>query len=135
MERDNYCFGCGSDNPVGLRLEIESGEDGAVRSRYAVPEHFQGYHGVVHGGILATLLDEVMAHAVLRRVGGSAATAQLEVRYRTPAMVGDPLCLEASVLRTSGRRIQVEGRIRRADGQLVAEGQALFLQVGPATSR
>jgi uncharacterized protein (TIGR00369 family) len=135
MERDNRCFGCGTDNPAGLCLQFEHGDDGTVRSRYIAPEHFQGYHGVVHGGILATLLDEVMAHAVMRAGGSNAATAQLEIRYRMPAMVGDPLRVEAAVLRVSGRRIQAEGRIVREDGQVVAEGQALFLQVGPATSR
>jgi uncharacterized protein (TIGR00369 family) len=135
MERDNYCFGCGPDNPAGLRLTFEAGPDGTVRSTCAIPERFQGYHGVVHGGILATLLDEVMAHAVLRTGQGNAATAQLEIRYRQPARVGETLRLEAGVARISGRRIHAEGRICGEDGSVRAEGEALFLRVEKPTSR
>jgi len=135
MERDDFCFGCGTENPAGLRLRIETGADGTVWNDYTVPDHFQGYRGVVHGGILATLLDEVMAHAVLRAGSGSAATAQLEIRYRQPAPVGETLRTEARVERISGRRIQVTGRIRNREGQVVAEGQALFLRGATPTSR
>jgi uncharacterized protein (TIGR00369 family) len=135
MERDNHCFGCGPDNPAGLRLTFEAGPDGTVRGACAIPERFQGYQGVVHGGILATLLDEAMAHAVLRATAGNAATAQLEVRYRRPARVGETLRLEASVTRISGRRIHAQGRICGEDGAVRAEGEALFLRVERATSR
>jgi len=135
MERDNHCFGCGPDNPAGLRLTFEAGPDGKVRSTCILPERFQGYQGVVHGGILATLLDEVMAHAVLRAAEGNAATAQLEIRYRQPARVGEILRLEAAVSRASGRRIHVEGRICGEDGAVRAEGEALFLRVEKPTSR
>jgi uncharacterized protein (TIGR00369 family) len=135
MERDNHCFGCGPDNPAGLRLTFESSPDGTVRSTCTIPERFQGYQDVVHGGILATLLDEVMAHAVLRATEGNAATAQLEIRYRRPARVGETLRLEASVSRASGRRIHAKGRICGEDGAVRAEGEALFLRVEGVTSR
>lgn len=135
MERDNHCFGCGADNAGGLRLTFEAGPDGKVRCACAIPDRFQGYHGVVHGGILATLLDEVMAHAVLQTGKGNAATAQLEIRYRQPARIGETLLLEAAVSRTSGRRIHVEGRICGEDGAVRAEGEALFLRVEKPTSR
>ena len=135
MERDNHCFGCGADNAAGLRLAFETGPDGRVRSACAIPDRFQGYQGVVHGGILATLLDEVMAHAVLQTGQGNAATAQLEIRYRQPARIGETLLLEAAVSRASGRRIHVEGRICGEDGAVRAEGEALFLRVEKPTSR
>jgi acyl-coenzyme A thioesterase PaaI-like protein len=130
MERDNHCFCCGTDNPNGLRLSIEhDAATGAVWTECAVPEHYQGYRRTVHGGLLATLLDELMAHAALRVARGHAATARLEVAFRRPAPVGERLRVEAVVDKVSGRRIQTRGWILDGGGERLAEATGLFLAV------
>jgi uncharacterized protein (TIGR00369 family) len=129
MEVDNYCFCCGKDNPQGMKLEIHTGEDGEVFTLYTPPAVFQGYQGVIHGGILSTLLDEIMAHAVLRQGTGSAATARMEVVFRRPARTGVQLRVTGRVDDVNGRRINTSGAIVDADGQRVAEAKALFLKI------
>ncbi|HOB53548.1 MAG TPA: PaaI family thioesterase [Acidobacteriota bacterium] len=130
MERDRFCFCCGTDNPHGLRLRIEHDEStGRVFTECAMAERYQGYRGTVHGGLLATLLDELMAHAALRAADGHAATARMEVAFRRAVPVGEPLRVEAEVDKVSGRRIQTRGWIVNSRGERLAEASALFLAV------
>ena len=86
---DNMCFACGAANQHGLKLTFSYDGDAYVTTFIADP-HFQGYEGIVHGGILATVLDEVMARLVWEKAG-PAATAKLEVRYKRPAPTGQPI--------------------------------------------
>ncbi|HOT02333.1 MAG TPA: PaaI family thioesterase [Acidobacteriota bacterium] len=130
MERDRFCFCCGTDNPHGLQLRIAHDEStGRVFTECALAERYQGYRGTVHGGLLATLLDELMAHAALRVAGGHAATARMEVAFRRPVPVGEPLRVEAEADKVSGRRIQTRGWIVNSRGERLAEASALFLAV------
>jgi len=130
MERDRFCFCCGADNPHGLQLRIEQdGSTGRVFTECAMTERYQGYQDTVHGGLLATLLDELMAHAALRVAGGHAATARMEVAFRRPVPVGEPLRVEAEVDKISGRRIQTRGWIVNGRGERLVEASALFLAV------
>lgn len=130
MERDRFCFCCGADNPHGLQLRIEhDGSTGRVFTECALAERYQGYRGAVHGGLLVTLLDELMAHAALRAAGGHAATARLEVAFRRPVPVGESLRVEAVVDKVSGRRIQTRGWIVNGRGVRLADASALFLTV------
>jgi len=129
MEVDHYCFCCGRDNPRGMKLDIRPGDDGEVFTLYTPPAEFQGYQGVIHGGILSTLLDEIMAHAVLRRGLGSAATARMEIVFRRPARTGVELRISGRVEDVSGRRITTTAVITDEDGQRLAEAKALFLRI------
>lgn len=130
MENDNFCFCCGARNPHGLHLDIQ--EDGqGVSAVFTVPAYLQGFRDVVHGGVVSTLLDELMAHAVNRAIGGHAATVQMEVSFRRPAPTGQPLKIVGEVERVNGRRIHARGSILDADGQALARAKALFLKVSP----
>ena len=100
---DNRCFGCGPANPTGLRLEFLVAEDGTVVSLPEVPSAFEGHPGFLHGGIIATLLDEAMSKAV-RAVGYSSVTAKIEVEYRRPVPSGVRLHLEGRVVSSEGRK-------------------------------
>ncbi|PON18275.1 thioesterase [Candidatus Entotheonella serta] len=89
----DHCFACGKHNPDGLGLEFHVDADtGIVQSEFTPPARYQGYGGVVHGGILATLMDEVMAHSLWQR-GIAAVTAKMSLRYREPAPVGERLLI------------------------------------------
>jgi acyl-coenzyme A thioesterase PaaI-like protein len=79
-------FVCGKHNPDGLHLEFEPEGVAGVRTTYVIPEPFDGFAGIAHGGILATIRDECMVNTVWRR-GGTAVTARLEVRLRRPVAV------------------------------------------------
>ena len=81
---DNYCFVCGRDNPRGLKIEVRYiPEEQAAETELALPREYQGWADVIHGGILSTLLDEMMAHAVWR-FAGPGVTLSMEVRFHHP---------------------------------------------------
>ena len=124
----NRCFGCGAANPTGLRLEFLAAEDGSVVSLATVPEAFDGHPGYLHGGIIATLLDEAMSKAV-RALGLTAMTRQMEIDYRRPVPSGAPLRLEGRIVRGEGRKHWTEAKILNAKGIVLAEAKGLFIEV------
>jgi uncharacterized protein (TIGR00369 family) len=126
FQRDDFCFACGQQNEGGLRLRPAAGEGRAV-VRWTPPLHYQGYAGVLHGGIIATLLDETMAHAALS-LGGRAATAALALDFLKPVMTGRELEVRAGV-RERKRRILVMGAELIQDGEVRARGEGKFLVV------
>jgi len=129
----NRCFGCGTANPVGLHLQFYSTENGGVICDIAVPDTYEGPPGYVHGGIIATLLDETMSKAV-RLSGAVAMTARMEVDYKRPvpssaADAPKPVRLEGRVVRSEGRKHWLEARIVNADGIELAIGKGLFISI------
>ncbi|NKB68847.1 MAG: hypothetical protein GKR89_17415 [Candidatus Latescibacteria bacterium] len=86
---DGMCFACGVRNDTGLHLHFEE-VSGDIVTRFQPEARHQGFQGIVHGGILSTLLDEVMAH-VLIRAGKKAVTARMEVQFKRIARVGEAL--------------------------------------------
>jgi uncharacterized protein (TIGR00369 family) len=127
---DHHCFACGGTNPIGMRLHIELGE-GTARSTWRAGDDFVGWSDKVHGGIVATLLDEVMAWAC-SSFDAWAVTAEMSVRYRSPAAPGEELVAEGRVVRHRRRIYDVEGTVRTSDGRLVAEGSGRYLGAAPS---
>ena len=126
---DHNCFACGSTNPIGMRLEIELGE-GFAQTTWVPGDDFVGWEGKVHGGLLATLLDEVMAWAP-SSFDSWAVTAEMHVRYRSPANPGEPLTATGRVTGRRRRIYEVSGEVRGSDGRLVAEAEGRFLGASP----
>lgn len=124
----NRCFGCGQANPVGLHLEFSLAQDGAVVSFATVPDTYEGPPGYVHGGIIATLLDEAMSKSVRAR-GIVAMTRRLEVEYLRPVPSGSPVRVEGRVTRNEGRKHWVEAKILDEGGIALAEGKGLFIEI------
>ena len=124
----NRCFGCGQANPVGLHLEFLLAQDGAVVSFATVRDTYEGPPGYVHGGIIATLLDEAMSKSVRAR-GIVAMTRRLEVEYLRPVPSGSPVRLEGRVTRNEGRKHWVEAKILDDGGIALAEGKGLFIEI------
>lgn len=122
-----YCFACGDKAPVGLHLKFRYEGDEAVCD-CEVDRVFQGYNGVVHGGILATLLDEAMAYAVLR-TEKLAVTGKLEISYRKPVMVNTPLVLRARVDLAKKRIYKCSASISSPDGETLVEGTSTYVRV------
>jgi acyl-coenzyme A thioesterase PaaI-like protein len=121
---DMGCFGCSPSNRAGLGLRFgRRGE--AVFSRYAVPEHYQGAPGVVHGGILATVVDEVSCAAAVFLRNAYVVTGELTVRYLRPCPVATPLEIVARVIGEHPRYLIIEAEVRR-DATLLARSTGKF---------
>ncbi|MCA9860610.1 MAG: PaaI family thioesterase [Thermomicrobiales bacterium] len=131
---DHNCFGCGADNPWGLHLTFMAEPDGAVNSHWTPQVNHQGYDGMVHGGIISTVFDEVMAWAVTN-AGIWAVTGRLSTTYRKPVEIGVPAIARAEIAKVTSRTAEVTATIRRAsDGLLLAEATSLFVRVSPEQS-
>lgn len=127
---DHHCFGCGRLNEHGLRLDLRPDPAGeGVCARFVPPPRTEGYTGMVHGGIITTVLDEVMAWSLARREIW-AVTGQLTTRYRKPIVLGEATTATGYFVRDRGRAIEMRGEIRRdADGALLADATATFVRV------
>ena len=135
------CFVCGRENPVGLKVRWDQHpEAGEIRGTVTVPEHFNGYPGVTHGGIVASLLDETGGRTILMdggsppRVGEPSGggfedlmvTAKLEVVYRRPTPTGVPLLAVGRLTRRSETRAEAEAELRLPDGTVSARATVLL---------
>jgi uncharacterized protein (TIGR00369 family) len=127
---DNRCFGCGPANQNGLSLEFLLAEDGSVVSLPVVPSTFDGHPGYLHGGIIATLLDEAMSKAV-RAQGSTSMTRKIEIDYLRPVPSGTPIRIEGRVVRNEPRKHWAEARVVNQKGTVLAEGKGLFIEVRP----
>jgi uncharacterized protein (TIGR00369 family) len=126
---DHNCFACGDANPIGMHLHIELG-DGEARTTWRAGADFVGWEDKVHGGMLATLLDEVMAWAP-SSYDSWAVTAEMTLRYRSPANPGEELSARGWVTQRRRRIYHVRGEVHGEDGRLVAEAEGRFLGASP----
>ena len=123
------CFVCGRENPVGLKVRwVQHPEAGEIRGIVTIPEHFTGYPGVTHGGIVGAILDETAGRTILMDGGFEdlMVTAKLEVVYRRPTPTGVPLEVVGRLARRSGARAEAEAELRLPDGTVAARGTVLL---------
>ncbi len=121
------CYGCGQRNARGLRMTFEHLADGSAQSLYIAPDHLRGAPDVIHGGVQATLLDEVMGHAIHATDGDpelDIATMDFSLHYRRPAPVAVPLTIRARLVRSEGRDFFVSGEIVSPDGAVLTTAEA-----------
>ncbi|MFH0914590.1 MAG: PaaI family thioesterase [Chloroflexota bacterium] len=121
-KKRNLCFGCGPNNPIGLKLDFRW--DGKTATAEFTPnEYYQGWPGIVHGGILACLLDEALGWASLFS-GLNSVNARMEVRIKTPVKVGERLTIIGSILEDKKRLAKAKAEVLLNDGTIAAEAQA-----------
>jgi uncharacterized protein (TIGR00369 family) len=125
---NNRCFGCGPANQNGMHLEFFRAEDGSLVSFSIIPNTFEGPPGYLHGGIIATLLDEAMSKAV-RAQGSISMTRKIEIEYLRPVPSGTQLRIEGRVVRNESRKHWAEARILNEGGTVLAEAKGLFIEV------
>ena len=120
------CFACGSLNEHGLRLVLHAADDRCWLET-TLEERFEGWEGIAHGGIVSTILDEVMAWALVDHdLWG--VTARMSVEFRRPVPIGRPIRAEGRVTQARRRVIEAEGVIvDAADGSELARATALFV--------
>ena len=126
----NRCFGCGAANESGLQLLFQLAEDGTVVSLAEVPDRFEGHPGYLHGGVIATLLDEAMSKAVRSR-NVSAMTRELKVDYLRPVPSLKPIRIEGRIVGNEGRKYWAEATIFDERRARLAHGAGLFIEVKP----
>jgi acyl-coenzyme A thioesterase PaaI-like protein len=130
---ENYCFGCSQQNARGLKLGFTRTARNAIRCDYEAPTDLAGAPGVLHGGIQATILDEVFgaaAHTAFdEHRSTSMVTAEFSLRYRRPVPVGEPLVIHGALLQIEGRNYFLGGRIENAASETltVATGRWVLL--------
>jgi uncharacterized protein (TIGR00369 family) len=121
------CFVCGVDNPIGLHLDFWMDDEQVWTEFTPGPQH-QGWPGVLHGGIMATLLDETMGRAAfLRKLW--MVTVKMEMTYRKPVPLGEPLKITARIEELRGGRMIAVGQILLPDGVVAVEARGLYLRI------
>lgn len=130
-----HCFVCGLENPIGLKLKIYQTAPGVVETSYTAPWHFQGYPGVLHGGIVAALLDELSGRALMGDPSEPRFmfTGKLEVKYRKNVPVGKPLKIVGRAGKSRGKMAEGWAGIFNEQGNLLAEATALLIDVPEKT--
>ena len=127
------CFICGLENPVGLHLHLYQVEPGVIETSYTAPEHFQGYPGVLHGGIVGALIDEVAGRSHMGNDPDNPRfmfTAKLEVKYRQNVPVGIPLKIIGKAGKAKSKSAEAwAGVYDVATNELLAEGNVLLINV------
>ncbi len=128
------CFGCGEANEDGLHLSFRRFSDGTVETRHRTASHHCGLDTVVHGGIQATILDEVMGVAAQFGLPAEASdmaciTAEMHLQYRKPVVMASDVIARARIERVDGRDIYVNGAIVNTDDQALTEASSRWRQL------
>jgi acyl-coenzyme A thioesterase PaaI-like protein len=128
-----HCFICGMENPIGLHLHLYETAPGEVQSSYIAPDHFQGYPGVLHGGIVAAVLDEVSGRTQMGSDPLSPRfmfTAKLEVKYRKNVPIGKLLKIIGKAGKLKDKSAEAWAGIYDAEtDELLAEGKTLLIDI------
>ena len=128
----DMCFVCGRNNPVGLYMRFyDNGQDEVV-SEYTVPGRYQSYPGIVHGGVLASMLDEVVGRVAM--IGDHhhfMVSVKLQVLYRHPVPVETALKIRGRIVRLRGRLGKAQGEIILPDGKIACEAAITLADVPP----
>lgn len=120
------CVVCGRDHPHGLRIHYDTAGDGAVSAAWTPTPDWEGFRGIVHGGIVSTVLDETMSKAVAA-TGCEALTGELRVRFRRCVTSGERLQVRGWIVRRTKRLIETEATLSAPDGKERAHAWATFL--------
>ena len=126
FDDDRYCFVCGEKNPFGLRLEPK-GNNGRGIILWNPEKRHQGYTGVVHGGLISTLLDEAMAYAAMS-VAGFGANADISVKFIKPVRTGKTVRIESELIERRGKILRLRASVFQ-NGEEKARGKATFVSV------
>ena len=109
-----------------MSFEIDK-EKETLRTTFVASPIYQGYDGLVHGGIISTLLDEAMAKLVYE-LGYEAVTASLEIRFKQPARILEPLLVYGEIIQVDKRLIKARAQISRKDGTILAVGTSSLVR-------
>lgn len=124
---DNYCFACGKDNPIGLKMEFQHKDSKSIVKFKCKKEH-QGWGDVVHGGILFTLMDEIMARMIIDS-GTNVVTSRMEISFLRPVKVGQDITIESKEDRSEGRFVYASSKIVSENKKILAKSKGVYVKV------
>ena len=125
------CFGCSKTNPHGLHLRFWYSKNGYF-TRCTIPEYLCGIEGVVHGGILALLLDEVAEWTIIAHLGRFGITRSISIRYFKAAKTDTEIIVESQIISHDDRNAVQRSTIHTADGTLLAESTSDWMLPSPS---
>ncbi len=129
LRDDDVCFVCGKKNDKGFKLEFSLDKEKKTMETVLIPQEWQqGYADIVHGGIITTLLDEVMGKLAFE-LGINAVTAELSVRFKKPVGLKDKLSVKGQITGETSRIVYAEAEARFEDGSLAAEAKGKLIVV------
>ncbi len=123
-----YCYVCGRANEKGLKAKPYF-EDGYISIDFEVTKEYIGADVNMHGGIIATLLDETGYWATFIKTWKNCVTGEITVRYKKPAVVGEKIKVSARAVKSNGLLTFVEGDVKDADGRIIAKMKGKYLTV------
>lgn len=127
MQKDGYnCFGCSPDNPIGIHMEFyENGDE--IISFWHPQTQYQGWVDTMHGGILATIIDETAGWVVFRKLQTSGMTTKLEMKYRKPVMTTEPqITVRGHIVEQRRNLVTIDVSIENSKGETCVEGRATY---------
>jgi acyl-coenzyme A thioesterase PaaI-like protein len=132
-ERARQCFACGEHNPIGMHMEDIRRDGDEVRATLRPRPEYQSYPGMLHGGLSATALDEVMGYSAILIAGVWSATATMDLRFRAPVPYDAVLELVAGITEIRSRRVRAWARLELPDGSVAVEATGLLVPLPPET--
>ena len=136
LNKEGYnCFGCAPNNPIGLHMEFfEEGDD--VICFWRPQEHYQGWIGVLHGGIISTLIDETAGWVVTRKLQTAGLTSRLSVNFRKSLSASEPqITVRAHIAEHKRNFVTIQVTVENAKNEVCAEGEAVYFALGEEKSR
>lgn len=132
---EHYCFGCSPVNPSGLQMKFFADRD-TVFSKVTIPDHLCGWSNIAHGGVLTTILDEIMSWAALHFLKRITMTKSMNIEFIQPVYIGNPLKAEGKVLEQTGKHEAVmEGILYNDKGVACAKSSANFAIFSPKVAK
>lgn len=131
-----HCFVCGTENQNGLQMTFQQIDEGTVHSKYTIAESFQGWPGIAHGGIVASMLDEVMARLFIfsETEKRFLVTAKLEIKYRRPVPIGKEITIIGKKLDDKGKLAKAQAVITNSQNEILAEAVSIFIEANDQLS-
>jgi acyl-CoA hydrolase len=127
---NNYCFGCGDENPIGAKLDFYKTSDKNLISKFTIPLTWGGWGEIAHGGLQTVLLDEVSGWSIIELLGKYALTINLQIEFHQPIYVGEAVEAISEIERVEGRDIIVKGILKNEKGDECTVGRFIFREVG-----
>ncbi|MEA1972323.1 MAG: PaaI family thioesterase [Candidatus Cloacimonadota bacterium] len=121
------CFACGQDNPIGLKLIFDYKEDYCI-AEFTLNQNYEGYPGIIHGGIVSTILDESMAKIILTTTQ-KAVTVEMKTKFRQMLESNKIYFVKAKITKERSRTVQTESQIFDKENNIVAQASAKFFKI------
>jgi len=126
---DKICFGCGKENEIGLKLDLKFDDDTKTAyGEYTAHELLEGAPNIIHGGIVAAILDETMI-TVNKYLETIALTSEITIRYLQPAFIGENLHIRGWFVKRNKKIIENRAEIENEMGKIVARAKGKYLEV------